>query len=139
MTVNPFRPPGDDAGSAGAYSTPQVDPATAANIKARIETLNTASLILILFCLRFELSGPGIFTIAPVEAFVVEALGKVLWICGLGCYARMRGRSWLWGIFGSMSCVGYVALAAILGKRCHLCRAPTTGPTCSRCGAPAPR
>ena len=67
----------------------------------------------------------------------VGAVGTLMFVVGLGFYARMKGRSGLNALWGLLSCIGLLVLA-FLNKHCHNCKRSSSFRTkqCPQCGAP---
>ena len=66
-------------------------------------------------------------------------VGTLILIFAFAYYARMRGRSWLWGLMGLLSILGLIILY-FLGKVCSWCDEKNSfrNDTCERCNAPLP-
>jgi hypothetical protein len=134
MNMNPYAPPQahDDAQWAGVGQ--RIDPAEAERIRREIQRLNRTSLLLGAPGLLLQIVGQ---MMGGTTGAIVGLVGFALLVTGLTFYARMRGRSPWWGAAGIASCIGMLLLY-VLPKHCHHCKARTTGPTCDKCGAPAP-
>jgi len=127
----------------GVNASPPIDPIKAKEIKARISRLNLISFALILpgIALQFLAGGLRGASQSPEEARAqvlgIQAVGAVMVILGLVCYARMKGRSGALGLLGLLSCLGLIILN-YLPKNCQNCRtsAGYSAKECGACGAP---
>jgi len=52
-------------------------------------------------------------TILGLAGAAILLPGTILWIAGLGYYARAKGRCGLWGVWGFFSCFGLIVLALL--------------------------
>tara|TARA_B100001123_G_C14701993_1_gene785649 strand:- start:3 stop:440 length:438 start_codon:yes stop_codon:yes gene_type:complete len=108
-----------------------VTPEQASVIASKIKKLNRISF-------AFALPGLALQVAASRSSPFLALLGSILFLVGLGYYAKMKGRDAAWGLVGLLSCIGFVILA-VLPKRCHHCKKATgKGKTCQHCQAPAP-
>jgi hypothetical protein len=125
----------------GVSGEGRISPEKAEAIRKKISQLNLLS---------FALALPGIAIQVGATAFVraqgpsptgsillLRLIGAPLIIIGLGCYARMKGRSWALGLLGLLSCLGLLLLA-FWPKLCHNCKTSASYRIreCGSCGAP---
>jgi hypothetical protein len=116
--------------------TAGVSPEEAATIRSRIKRLNVLSFVFALPGLALQFGGaalPG----AREGVSGLQGLGALMVIVGLCIYARMKGRSWAWGLFGLLSIFGLIGLY-FLGEICQHCGSKESykSKSCAACGAP---
>ncbi|MBI5368226.1 MAG: hypothetical protein HZA54_14420 [Planctomycetes bacterium] len=129
----------------GVAAVSGIEPEEAERIRRKIRNNNALSF-------AFALPGLGLQFAARTETSqarrthdvqtaatsgILSLVGVALLIVGFGFYARMRGRSPLWGALGILSCVG-LAILYFVPKHCHHCRGSQSYrvATCALCGAP---
>jgi hypothetical protein len=134
MAPNPYAPPQAHDEGPWTSSEQRVDAAEAERIRVEIKRLNRTSLMLGAPGLLVQVVGNAM---GGTTGAFVTLVGTVLLVTGLTYYARRRGRSPWYGAVGRASCLGMFFLY-LLPKHCHHCTATTKGPTCDKCGAPAP-
>ncbi len=131
MNPNPYAPP--NAPLAAGYPT-GLTPQRAAEIQREIKTNNLLSFAL-------GIPGMGLQVVGNMMGGMVGRLvyfgGTALLIGGLVFYARLRGRSPFYSLFGLLSCLGLLILYFI-PKYCLNCHAQASygKKQCLTCGAP---
>ncbi|NUN50121.1 MAG: hypothetical protein HUU15_14940 [Candidatus Brocadiae bacterium] len=136
-----YVPPAPGAGT--------IDPARAAAARQRIRNLNLLSFAFAIPGIAAQAVGRVMLTTVSEDPQTLDEAGKALagagltlggaafLIIGLCFYARMKGRSWAFGLLGFLSCIGLLILA-VLGKKCGFCGsdAPRSATECGRCRGP---
>ena len=128
--LNPYQPPSSDS----YHHDPGPLDAAKARLPSEFESSIGRAFRLVDLGLGLQALGRGI---RHESAALWTLAGTALLIYGLMLFAKMRRQSPWWGVLGLLSCMGVVILA-LLPKKCHHCRATTSGQRCHRCGAPAP-
>ena len=130
-----------DAGRPEATEAARVEPWEAQAIHLRIRTLNYVSLCVGTLGLALEAYAYRLnqaeWMPAREGADSIFTAGTVVFMVGLGIYARMKGRNMLFGLFGLLSVIGLVGLL-FQQSRCHHCKRMNAWNTreCPGCGAP---
>jgi hypothetical protein len=132
MNPNPYAPP--NAPLVSGYPAGPLTPQRVAEIQKEIKTNNLLS---------FALGIPGIGlqvlgnTMGGMLGRLVSFAGTALLIGGLVFYARLRGRSPFFSLFGLLSCLGLLILY-FMPKYCLNChtQASYSKKQCATCGAP---
>jgi hypothetical protein len=127
----------------GVGAAPHIDPLKAKEIKGRISRLNLMSFVLAIP--GMILQGATIAMPEPQDGDMAGGAifllllggGLVLIIWGFVYYARMKGRSGLFGLLGLVSCLGLIILH-FLSKSCQNCSSSAghAAKECSTCGGP---
>ena len=132
MNDNPYAPP--KAPMVADARVGAITPERASQIKTRIRINNLLSFVLGVPGLGLQVIGQNM---GGFLGSVTSLFGTALLIGGLVFYARLRGRSPIYALFGLLSCVGLLVLYFI-PKYCLNCRTRASygKKQCEACGAP---
>ena len=132
QTMNPY--PAPTPGGHWSPSAVTVSPEQATAIQRELKRLNGLSFSLAIPGFILQVMGQNQ---AGFLGWLISLAGTTLVIGGLTFYARMRGRSPVFGLLGLLSCLGLLVLY-FLPKSCLSCRLEQGYSTrqCTRCNAP---
>jgi hypothetical protein len=132
MNPNPYAPP--SAPMVAGSRTGSITPQRAAEIQKEIKINNLLSFALGIPGIGLQVIGRNM---GGILGGVTSLVGTALLMGGLVFYARLRGRSAVYALFGLLSCVGLLVLYFI-PKYCLNCRTKASygKKQCEACGAP---
>jgi hypothetical protein len=134
MSDNPYSPPAEEV-SRRARSR-RASPSEIRAIERRLANLKDGIRVFVPLGFVFEGCAPILIPRAPLLGIALWAIGKLCWLTGMSLSAMMRGRSGAWGMFGWLSCVGYIFIC-LLTTRCLHCHEIVRTEACDVCGAPS--